>query len=65
MKIDDATYQTPTNNKITFDNIGSFNANDENNEHTHTLTFNAPLDSNIVGESNINIDVIFVQVNPQ
>ena len=59
--IDGGTYKKPTNNKITFNNVGSFNANDSNTEHSHTLTFNAPLDSDIPSVNSVKLDVKIVQ----
>lgn len=64
VKIDDGNYQTPINNKITFNNIGRFNANDTITEQIHTLYFSAPLDSNIPTTNDIFVDVKFTQVNP-
>ena len=64
VKIDDGNYQTPINNKITFNNIGRFNANDTITEQIHTLYFSAPLDSNIPATNDIFVDVKFTQVNP-
>ena len=64
VKLDNGTYQTPTNNIITFSNVGYINANAETRTITHTLTFNVPIDSNIINANEINIDVTFNQVNP-
>ena len=61
VSIDGGSYQKPVNNQIIFSNMGLFNANDSNTEHTHTLTFNAPLDADIPSVNEINIDVDFVQ----
>ena len=64
VKLDNGLYQYPVNNTITFNKVGSFNANDLNAEHTHILTFNAPLESNISSTSKINIDIKFIQRTP-
>lgn len=64
VKLDNGTYQTPTNNVINFNNVGYINANAETRTITHTLTFNVPIDSNTINANEINIDVIFNQANP-
>ena len=61
VSIDGRTYPVPADNKIVVNNIGSFTANDTTTEHSHTLTFNAPLNSNIPSVNEINVDVEFVQ----
>ena len=43
---------------------GYINASNMPITKTHTLTFNLPVGSTIVNESEINIDVKFDQVNP-
>ena len=63
-KIDSGSYQTADNSgNITFNNVGSFAASDVNSTHTHTVTFNAPLGSNIQSASGIDINVVFVQAD--
>ena len=62
VKVDDGTYQTiGTSGTVTFNNMGSFSVNDVNTTHTHTVTFNAPLESNMPSTNSIDIDVVFVQ----
>ncbi len=61
ISIDNGEYQIPVNNEIIFINVGSFNASDNNSTHEHTLTFNAPLDSNIEEVNEISLDVLFEQ----
>ncbi len=62
VKVDDGEYETiGASGSITFDNVGSFSANDTNSTHTHTIVFNAPLDSEMPNINSINVDVIFVQ----
>ena len=63
VKLDNGAYQTPVNNRIEFNNAGSFIANDSNTEHTHTLTINAPIETNISGSNSIGINITFNQVN--
>ena len=57
VSIDGGIFQTPTNNMITYTNLGEFDLDDEETEHTHTLAFLIPLDSNIIDINEINIDV--------
>ena len=64
VKLDNGNYQIPTNNTITFTNVGYINANAQNRTATHTLTFNVPLNANTIEASEINIDVIFNQAIP-
>ena len=59
VSLDGTGFSIPSNNKISF--TRSFNANDSNNEHNHTLTFKALLDSNVPSTNQIGIDVIFTQ----
>lgn len=59
--IDDGTEQTPTNNTVTFSNVGTFNIGDANNYRDHKLTFSVPIESNAVNNNNINIQVVFSQ----
>ena len=60
------TYQTPTDNTITFSDVGYINANANvsNRTITHTLTFKVPIDTSTISANQINIDVIFNQVDP-
>ena len=61
VKIDNGTYKTPINNNIEFNNVGSFSGNNINTTYTHTLTFNAPLESNIASSTNVGISIKFDQ----
>ena len=61
VKIDNNDYQKPDHNTITFNDVGTFAANDETTTHNHILTFNDPLTTNNIGDSVINIDVLFEQ----
>lgn len=63
VKIDERPYQTPINNAIEFENINAFSGNDMNTTFTHTLTFNAPLESDIANTTNIGINVKFTQID--
>lgn len=62
ISIDGGSFQTPTNHEVTFTDIGTFPVNSANTEHQHTLTFNAPLNSNVLGDNEINIRVKFNQI---
>ena len=64
VKLDTGSYQTPINNQVTFSNVGYINSNAQTRTITHTLTFNFPINSNVVGSSQIDIDVVFTQENP-
>ena len=59
--IDDGTQQVPTNNTITFSNVGTFNVDDLNNYRDHKLTFYVPIESNAVNNNNVDIQVVFSQ----
>ena len=65
VKLDNANKKTPTNNIITFDNVGAFVANgtQEERTRTHTLNFNDPLNTNNSGTKEINIDVVIDQID--
>lgn len=60
IEIDGVEY-TPTNNEITIDPFGHFNANDNNSTHNHSLIFKVPIDSDEIDNETINIDVVFTQ----
>ena len=62
-KVDGGNYVSATNNTITINNIGTINANASNKTNTHTLKFNAPLNSQVIGENSINVEMKFVQKN--
>ncbi len=62
-KVDGGNYVSSSNNTITINNIGTINANASNRTNTHTLKFNTPLNSQVIGENSINIEMKFVQIN--
>lgn len=64
VSVDGNTPQPPTNNKITFSNVGSFDANGAVKSREHTLSFSATLGANEVSDNNIDIDVVFIQRAP-
>lgn len=61
--IDNKITKTPDNNThiIEFNNIGSLSG--INTTFTHTLTFNAPLESNIAATTNAGISIKFEQID--
>ena len=63
VSIDGGTAKKASNNRITFENVGSFSANDIELMHEHTLTFSAPINVNAVTDNPINIDVKVEQKN--
>ena len=62
VSLDGGSYTTPTNHTITFSDVGIFNIQDAQREHTHTLTFKAPVDASSVGTNDIEMKVSFSQV---
>lgn len=62
--IDGVNFQTASDNKITFDNVGYINANDQEKTVTKTLSFRTQAGSEVLDENTININVIFKQANP-
>lgn len=62
--IDGVNFKTSVNNKITFDNVGYINANDQQKTITKILNFRIPVGSEVLGENTVNINVVFKQVNP-
>lgn len=64
VKIDDSEYiSSGLDNRVVFDNVGSFGAGDVGLTRMHVISFDAPLDSNIPSSNNVGIDVRFVQVD--
>ena len=64
VKIDNGNYQTPSNNTITFtDGIYIINASDNTKIKTHTLTFKIPIDLDFTATNNIDVDVVFNQID--
>ena len=62
VQLDDGEPYTPdTDNVITFQDVGEINADATVRTITHALTFNIPIDSQVTGLNQIDIDVIFVQ----
>lgn len=57
----DGVSKTPTNNEIVFDNVGTILTNDQT-AHTHTLTISAALNAEEITNRDLDLDVVFVQV---
>ena len=65
VKLDDGTYKTPIDSEISWIDVGYINANATERTIIHRLTFEVPLDSDMVGLNEINVDVTFVQKRPE
>lgn len=63
VKIDDNVYVSALNNEIKINNVGIIDANATNKTKEHTLTFNALLETSDSTNKEIDMDVIFTQVN--
>ena len=61
VSIDNGTEQTPTNNTVTFSNVGAFNIEDNTAYHDHKLTFSVPIETKEVENNNVKIQVSFTQ----
>ena len=57
----DGVSKTPTNNEIVFDNVGTILTGDSS-AHTHTLTISAALNAEEIIDRDLDLDVVFVQV---
>ena len=57
---DNNTYNE-SNNIVTINNAGSFNASDINSTHNHSFTFIAPAGTTAVMNNEVTIDVDFIQ----
>lgn len=64
VSLDDGAFQTVIDNKIVFENVGYINANAVENTVEHTLNFKAPINSELLEENQININVLFKQSSP-
>lgn len=58
VKLDERDYES--GDVVTFDNVGTINADDDSPVE-HKLTFNALLEADKIEDSNIKIEVVFVQ----
>ncbi len=58
--LDNGTPREPSNNTLIFD-AGEFKTNTTPKTREHTLSFNAPVESNEVSNRSITLDVVFVQ----
>ncbi len=64
VKLDNGTYKPADNGQISFPNAGVINATTSDVVKNHNLTFKVAIGSNAINNSNVNIDVVFTQVNP-
>ena len=64
VKLDNGSFESEVNNIIIFNNAGSFLPNDQNSTHTHTLTFMAEIGTATQNNAQIDLDVVFTQVEP-
>ena len=61
VKIDGGSYKSASSNKITFSNVGEFDASSANRQREHTLTFKAPLGTSEITDHEIDLEVKFTQ----
>lgn len=62
VKLDDGSYQTPTNNVVRINTAATvINYNDQVKTKTHTLTFKAASNATAVTDQDVDIDVEFKQ----
>ena len=62
IKLDDGDYLTPTNHKIIYADIGIINYSDENKTKSHTVTFKADSNAEIIIDDEVNVNVKVKQV---
>ena len=62
VSIDGGSEQSPSNEQVTFNNAGSFIIGSGITSRNHTITFNAPLESN-ENTNNVSVNVIFTQID--
>ena len=63
ISLDGGTFKTAKNNKIVFEDAGSFAAGSASVVNQHNLTFSTVLGSGNISSENIKINVIFIQNN--
>ena len=61
VSIDGHDLKRPTNNEIRFIDVGAFKANDTIRTKTHVLKFITTINTEIQSNTNINLNVVFVQ----
>ena len=62
VKLDNGSFQTPSNNVVTFNNAGSIYYSDVSKEKTHILTFKANNGATVVNNQTVTVDVDFKQM---
>ena len=61
VSLDDGEYQTTSNGKVTFSNVGIIRGTDDVKEKSYVLTFKAEIGTSDVSDQEVNIDVKFRQ----
>lgn len=64
VSFDGENYISPINNSISYENVGSFFADDINNVHEHIIIFKTTADTQAALNKEIDLDVVFVQQGP-
>ena len=62
VKLDNGSFQTPSNNTVTFNNAGNIYYSDVSKEKTHVLTFKANTGTTAVNNQTVSVDVDFRQM---
>jgi len=62
VKLDNGSFQTPSNNTVTFNNAGNIYYSDVSKEKTHVLTFKANTGTTAVNNQIVSVDVDFRQM---
>lgn len=61
--LDSETFKTPENGEIVFENVGEFHILDGVTSRIHQLAFKANIESNELVDNNVEVKVIFNQIN--
>ena len=59
--LDNNTFLSPTSGSVTFNNVGTFDANAQNTSHNHTLKIKALLEADAQTDETIDVNVEFTQ----
>ena len=62
VSLDGGTPVAPTNNELSFENIGTIYTNDTS-AHEHILTFSSSIDGDEITNKDLDLDVKFIQVS--
>ncbi len=63
VKLDTGDFVAPTQNVVLFEDVGTFLLTDEEKTRDHVLTFNVPLESEVITDRLIDVDVIYKQID--